>query len=80
MSGYEIFGRFSDGVRKLEEKFGWAMNFLERKIFPSALVPGINNDQFLTGIYCRPTNVTQICHINLHFNLKIKSHLQYNRV
>ena len=49
MLGYESFGRFLDGVCKFEGKFGWVMSFLEKKIiFPSALVPGVNNDQSLT--------------------------------
>ena len=51
MLGYESFGRFSDGVRKFEAKVGWVKSFFgEKIIFPSALVPGINNDQSLTRI------------------------------
>ena len=34
MLGYEIFGRFSDGVWEFEGKFGWVMK--KKTIFPFA--------------------------------------------
>ena len=54
MLGYEIFERFSDNVRKFEGKFGWVMScfFLEKIMFRSAPVQGINNDQSLIYTGC----------------------------